>query len=122
MQFLLAFFHDDREILLEDVERAFVSDPRFTKIRYDEPVGAVIESRFEDREHEDWSIVRLNSDRKTLSMTGTTYAAFEAAWILHQHIAGPLHLINDDNEFDFDLNDFASADELWAAALKVWER
>lgn len=120
MQFLLAFYHDDRQIPLEAVEQAFLSDARFTNVRHHTPVGTVIESDFEDAERQEWSIVRLDEKRTALSMTRTTYAAFAAAWILHQHVTGPLHLVNDDN--DFDLNDFASADELWSAALAVWER
>src|SRR3981081_345253 len=106
MQSLLIFHSNDQPFAVEAVQRIFQSESGFQGVRFNEPGGAVLEAIYADPQES--TIVRLNGNRETISLSGTTDAAFHAALILQRHLQAPLRIIDTDYSFDLTLGDFAN--------------
>src|ERR1700682_5768148 len=103
MQRLLLFQADDREFTLSAIEGILRSHNGFHDIRFSEPGGAVVEAEYSIGH--DSTLVRLNSDRKTISISGASNGALEVVLLIRQALHVPLRLIDADYSFDLPLRD-----------------
>jgi hypothetical protein len=110
---LLLLYHDDRTFEISDIKRIFEANRGFSDVRLDEPGGAAIEADYV--EHEDRTIVGLSRSRRSISLAGTTDAAFHAALILQRDLGTPLRLVDTGYTFDFILEGSLTVEELRAA-------
>jgi hypothetical protein len=117
MENILLFDLDDRPFETETIDRIFRSEPGFRNVRFDEPGGAVIEAEYV--EPDDWTFVRLDGDRDTISLTGTSDAALRAALILQRNLPMPLRMVDTSYSFDVILRDFQTFEELRAAIVNA---
>lgn len=113
MQWLLLLNPDDSLFDFSSVERALRSCPQFTKFRLDDPLGSLIECQYE--EPDSWTIIRLRSDRSTISLKNTSGAALTAVLLIQKALGRPLRVFNDDYTFDLTFSDIATVEELEAA-------
>lgn len=95
------------------VERIFKSQPGFRDLRFNLPVGDILEAEF-GGPHES-TIVRLSSDQETISLTGVSDIAILAAFTLQQNLDTPLRMFDTDYSFDVVLSDFQTVEELQVA-------
>ena len=117
MASLLLLNTDDRRFEMADIERVFQSNSGFRDVRFNEPGGAVIEADYV--EPEDWTIVGLNGSQKSISLSGTTDAAFRAALILQRSLGIPLRIIDSEYSFDLVFSNVANEEELQTAIDKA---
>ena len=113
MHSLLLFDVDQRKISAEDLERVFESVVGFTDIRHNTPTGTPIEAAY--TAGDDYTTVRLSSDRETISIRGTSGAALKAAWIIHKRLTNSFRMADTDYSFDIMLDDYQTIDDLIAA-------
>jgi hypothetical protein len=113
MQMLLLLNSDNRPFTVEQIHEAFQSESRFHEVRFNTPGGSAIEADYVDGQ--DSTIVRLDDDLETVSLSGQTDAALRAALILQRHLQGQLRIIDLDYAFDLVLSDFKDIDELRTA-------
>ena len=113
MQFLLIYNPDFSPFDPDAVERAFRSIPEFTNLRIDEPIIALIECEYDEIDSR--TIIRLNRDAKTISLTNTWGAALQATLMIQKAFGRPLRVINDTYSFDLTFADIATVEELEAA-------
>ncbi len=94
MHSILLFKPDERPFAVAVIERVFQSEPGFSDVRYNEPGGAHIEAEFvlgDDR-----TIARLSDNFDTISLSGTSDAALQAALILQGNLQTPLRMVDTD--------------------------
>jgi hypothetical protein len=113
MHNILLFDRNERPISVDALDRIFRSVAGFGQVRYNTPIGTPIEADY--AEDDDSTTVRLDSERETISISGTSDAALQAAWILQLQLQTPLRIVDTDYSFDLVLNDFKSLEELQAA-------
>ena len=113
MHNLLLFDPNERPLSVDTLDRIFRSVAGFSQVRYNTPIGTPIEADY--AKDGDFTTVRLDSERETISISGTSDAALQAAWLLQTHLQTPLRLVDTDYSFDLVVNDFKSLEELHAA-------
>lgn len=113
MHNILLLNSDSRPFDVAAIERIFKSEKCFRDVRFNEPGGAVIEADY--IEPEDSTIVGLSGSLKSISLSGTSDAALQAALILQNDLETALRIVDTDYSFDLILADFSSIDELQAA-------
>ena len=113
MQSLLLFRPDNQVFAVESLERIFESENGFRDVRFNEPGGALIEAIY--AADQDWTIVRLSGNGETISLSGQTDAALQAALVLQGHLSAPMRIIDSDYGFDLILSDFKDIEELRTA-------
>jgi hypothetical protein len=104
---------DNQRFDVAAIERIFQSERGFRDVRFHEPGGAIIEADY--IEPEDSTIVGLSGSRKSISLSGTSDAALQAALILQNNLPTPLRMADTDYSFDLILSGFSSIEELQAA-------
>src|SRR5436309_410250 len=85
--------------------------------RPEKPIGSPIEADFVDGQ--DFTTVRLNAQRETISIDGTSGAALSAAWILQSYLNIPLRIMDTEYSFDLILSAFKNTQELQTAIDKA---
>jgi hypothetical protein len=110
---ILLFNPDERPFEVAVIERVFQSEPGFSDVRYDEPGGAYIEAEYVLGEYR--TIARLSGNYSTISLSGTSDAALQAALILQSNLHTPLRMVDTDYSFDLILSDIPDIETLRAA-------
>ena len=113
MHNILLFDPDDRPFEVAAIERVFRSERGFYDIRLNEPGGAYIEAEFTLGDYK--TIARLGDDRSTISLSGTSDAALQAALILQNNLGTPLRMIDTEYSFDLILRGIPDVETLRAA-------
>ena len=113
MHSLLLFDVNEREIPVDALQRVFQSVAGFQQVRQNTPTGTPIEADY--LEGQDFTTVRLNSKRETISIRGTSGAALNAAWILHRYLNIPLRMVDTEYSFDLILSSFTNIEQLESA-------
>jgi hypothetical protein len=113
MRNILLFNSDDRPFEVAAIERLFQSELGFRDVRFDEPGGAVIQADYVEPEYQ--TIVRLNKDRSTISLSGMSDTALRVALILQRNLSTPLRMVDTDYSFDIIVKDFPTFDALCSA-------
>jgi hypothetical protein len=119
MHNLLLFDRNDSPISVDALDRIFRSVAGFGEVRYNTPTGTPIEADF--TQDADFTTVRLDSERETISISGTSEAALLAAWLLQSHLRSPLRIVDTDYSFDLVVSDFNSFEALHAAIDRARE-
>jgi hypothetical protein len=117
MHNLLLFKTDERPFPIPEIERIFRTAAGFREIRFNEPGGHLIEADYV--EPNDWTIVGLSGDGETISLSGTSDAAFHAALILQRSLGTPLRMIDTEYSFDLTFQNISTVDELRTAMEKA---
>lgn len=104
---------NDRPFDAKAIERVFQSEPGFSDVRYNEPGGAYIEAEYVLGDYR--TIARLSDNCDTISLSGTSDAALQAALILQKNLHTPLRMVDTDYSFDLILSSLSSIEELQAA-------
>lgn len=113
MHSILLFNPDDRPFEAAVIERVFQTEPGFGDIRFNEPGGATIEAEYVLGDYR--TIARLSDNRNTVSLSGTSDAALQAALILQNNLHTPLRMVDTDYSFDLMLSDIPDIETLRAA-------
>ncbi len=116
MHNLLLFYQHEEPFSVEALDRIFGSAAGFSLVRYNTPTGTPIEADY--AVNDDFTTVRLDSQRETISISGTSNAALQAAWTLQTRLQAPLRIVDTDYSFDLVLSDFETIDQLQAAIDK----
>jgi hypothetical protein len=117
MHNLLLFNLNERPIPVDALERIFHSVTGFGDVRYRTPIGTPIEADF--NYDQDFTTVRLNAKCETISISGTSDAALQAAWILQRHFQTPLRIVDTEYSFDLLLSSFSNIEELRTAIAEA---
>jgi hypothetical protein len=110
MHNILLFDPDDRPFDVTVIERVFRSERGFYDVRLNEPGGAYIEAEFTLGDYK--TIARLGDKRNTISLSGTSDAALQAALILQKKLGTPLRMVDTDYSFDLILRDIPDIETL----------
>lgn len=110
MQRLLLLRADDREIAPSAIEALARSHQGFHDIRLHEPGGAIFEAQYSLGG--DSTFMRLNSDGKTISLSGTSDAALQVVLLAQNALDCSLRLIDSDYSFDLLLGKSGNIHEL----------
>jgi hypothetical protein len=113
MQFLLLFKADGSLFDRSELERVFRSNTHFRDVRFDTPVGDLIECEYVDAD--DSTLIHLGKDRESVFLNHTWGAALRAVLAIQQSLGIPMRLFNDDYTFDLTFSDISTVEELEAA-------
>jgi hypothetical protein len=113
MQFLLLCKADSRLFDQSEVERIFRSDAKFVDLRFNTPVGDLIACKYVDSD--DWTLINLDNDRQSISLSGTNRAAMQAVLAIQKALGIPLRVFDNTYSFDLTFSVIATVEELEAA-------
>jgi hypothetical protein len=71
---------------------------------------------FDYRLGDDMITIRIPRDLVTIDLDGTGVASFDIAWRLQQNCPEPIHVIDEQYNFDFVISDFESLESLMRAS------
>jgi len=117
MSFLLLYKADSQLFDLFEVERVVRSDSHFQDLRFDTPLGDLIECEYVESDSR--TIVTLSNDRQALYLSSDGTASLHALLLFQKALDVPMRLINENYTFDLTFSDIASAEELEAAMEKA---
>ena len=113
MQFLLLFKADGALFEESEVAQVFRSNASFTDVRFHTPGGDLIACTYV--EPDDWTLINLGTDRKSIFFSSTQGAALRAVLIIQQALGEPMRVFNDDYTFDLTFSGISTVEELEAA-------
>ncbi|MGD9720776.1 MAG: hypothetical protein AB7O59_13890 [Pirellulales bacterium] len=113
MHNLLLFDHNETPISVEALDEVFRTAAGFGRVRYNTPIGTPIEAEY--AYGDDFTTVRLHSDRETISISGTSDAALRAAWAIQTQLPSRLRIVDTDYSFDLIVADFKNLEDLRSA-------
>jgi hypothetical protein len=84
-----------------------------------DPMGANCAAEFDYELDGDITTIRVRPDLETINLDGTGLASFDFAWRLQQNCSEPIHIVDEQYNFDFVISEFDSLESLMRAANKA---
>ena len=84
-------------------------------IKYSSP-GVTCVAAFDYSLGDDMTTIRIPGDLETVNLDGTGLASFDIAWRLQKNCPKPIHIVDEQYNFDYAISDFDSLESLMHAA------
>jgi hypothetical protein len=113
MQFLLLSKADGTLFEESEMAQVFRSDAHFRDLRFDTPGGDLIACEYVGSD--DWTLINLDTDRKSIFFNSTQGAALRAVLVIQKALGIPMRVFNDSYPFDLTFSGIPTVEELEAA-------